>query len=110
MPRPKKLRFISGSNEVSSYIPEDAEPTGVIDLSMEGLEAIRLTDCQGLDQESAAQCMGVSRQTYGRVLAEARQAVATALVTRQRLRIDGGAYCLGAPRPGRQRRRHRGWK
>ncbi|MCB2216184.1 DUF134 domain-containing protein [Desulfofustis glycolicus] len=110
MPRPKKLRFISGSTEVGSYIPENVEPTGVIDLSMEGLEAIRLTDYEKLDQETAAQRMGVSRQTYGRVLAQARQAVATALVTRQRLRIDGGAYCLGSPGHGRQRRRHRGWK
>jgi uncharacterized protein len=110
MPRPKKLRFISGSTELSNYVPEDAEPTGVIDLALEGLEAIRLTDFEGLDQETAAQRMGVSRQTYGRVLAQARQTIAAALVTRKRLRIDGGAYCLGDPRQGRQRRRHRGWR
>jgi predicted DNA-binding protein (UPF0251 family) len=110
MPRPKKLRFISGNTEIGSYVPENVEPTGVVDLSMEGLEAIRLTDYEKLDQETSAQRMGVSRQTYGRVLALARQAVATALVTRQRLRIDGGAYCLRPPGHGRQRRRHRGWK
>lgn len=49
-------------------------------MPVEGLEAIRLSDFQGLDQETAARMMNISRQTFGRVLAEARAIVADALV------------------------------
>lgn len=75
-------------------------------LSIEGLEAIRLSDYQGLDQATAAGVMNVSRQTFGRILAEARAIVADALVAGKALRIEGGHYSL--PPRGGQRRRRRG--
>ena len=68
------------------------------------LEAIRLSDFEGLDQEAAANLMEVSRQTYGRILAHARSIVSEALVTGKALRIEGGDYEFR----GRGRRRHRG--
>ncbi len=63
-------------------------------LSFEGLEALRLTDLEKLDQETAAGRMNVSRQTFGRVLAEARVVVSEALVMGKMIRIYGGAYAL----------------
>jgi predicted DNA-binding protein (UPF0251 family) len=75
-------------------------------LSVEGLEAIRLADHQGLDHETAAGMMNVSRQTFGRILAEARTIVADALVMGKVLRIGGGHFEM----PPRGRGRHRrGW-
>jgi predicted DNA-binding protein (UPF0251 family) len=75
-------------------------------LPIEGLEAIKLSDFQGLDQETAAGMMNVSRQTFGRILAEARAIVADALVTGKVLRIEGGHFDM----PPRGRGRHRrGW-
>lgn len=59
-------------------------------LSLEGYEALRLSDLEGLRQEEAAARMQVSRQTFGRLLAEARRAVAEALVKGHCLRIEGG--------------------
>jgi predicted DNA-binding protein (UPF0251 family) len=59
-------------------------------LPVEGLEAIRLVDYQGLDQETAAAMMNVSRQTLGRILADARAVVADALIMGKILRIEGG--------------------
>jgi predicted DNA-binding protein (UPF0251 family) len=56
---------------------------------VEGLEAIRLADYQGLDQETAAGMMNVSRQTFGKILAEARDVVADALIVGKILRIEG---------------------
>ena len=71
-------------------------------LPLECLEALRLSDLEKLDQETAAARMNVSRQTFGRVLAEARQMVAEALVTGKVIRIYGGSYTLaGVGRRGR---------
>ena len=63
-------------------------------LPIEGLEALRLSDLEKLDQETAAARMNVSRQTFGRVLGEARQMVAEALVMGKMIRIHGGSYTL----------------
>jgi predicted DNA-binding protein (UPF0251 family) len=77
---------------------------------VEGLEALRLADEQGLDQETAAARMGVSRPTFSRILAEARHVIAKALVNGWAIRIDGGSYELrprhraGRDGRGRQRR------
>ena len=111
MPRPKKLRFIQGRPIVDAFLPCRVPPWGreEVILSIEGLEAIKLNDFQGLDQEAAAEMMNVSRQTFGRILAEARAIVADALVMGKVLRIEGGHFDM--PPIGRGRhRRHRGGK
>jgi predicted DNA-binding protein (UPF0251 family)/predicted Fe-Mo cluster-binding NifX family protein len=61
-------------------------------LSLEGYEALRLADLEGLRQDEAADRMKVSRQTFGRVLADARRAVTEAIVRGLVLRIEGGEY------------------
>lgn len=65
-----------------------------ISLPFEGLEAIRLADVIGLDQDAASTSMGVSRQTFGRILSEARRTIASAIVNGHALRIEGGHYQL----------------
>lgn len=105
MPRNKKPRFVSGYPSISAFVPKGIAETGEIALSVEGLESIRLSDFEGLDQETAAGIMQVSRQTYGRILGEARHIVSEALVTGKALVIEGGTYEMR----GRQRRcRRRG--
>jgi len=105
MPRPKKPRFVSGYPTISAFVPQGMPQTGEIVLSVEGLEALRLSDFERLDQETAAQVMAVSRQTYGRILGEARTIVSEALVTAKALRIEGGNYEM---RGTHRRRRRRG--
>jgi len=61
-------------------------------LPIEGYEALRLADLEGLRQDEAAAKMKVSRQTFGRILAEARRSVADALIHGLALRIEGGDY------------------
>ena len=104
MPRPRKTRFVSGYPTFTAFIPQGVPISGELLLSVEELEAIRLSDFEGLDQEAAANLMEVSRQTYGRILAHARSIVSEALVTGKALRIEGGDYEFR----GRGRRRHRG--
>ncbi|MGB5749251.1 MAG: DUF134 domain-containing protein [Desulfobacterales bacterium] len=104
MPRPKKPRFVSGYPTLTAFIPEGVPVTGEVFLSVEELEAIRLSDFESLDQESAANLMEVSRQTYGRILAHARSIISEALVTGKALKIEGGDYKFR----GMGGRRHRG--
>ncbi|MBW2029798.1 MAG: DUF134 domain-containing protein [Deltaproteobacteria bacterium] len=108
MPRPRKLRFVQGRPIVNAFVPNRMPPWGreEVYLPLEGLEAIRLIDFQGFDQETAARMMNVSRQTFGRILAEARAIVADALVMGKVLRIEGGHFEM--PPRGRMRHRH-GW-
>jgi predicted DNA-binding protein (UPF0251 family) len=78
-----------------------------VTLTLDGLEAIRLADAEGLDHEEAAEKMGISRPTFSRLLAEARGIVARGLVKGWAIRIDGGNYIFtdaAAPAaPGRRR-------
>jgi len=106
MPRPKKTRFVSGYPTLAAFIPQGVPVSGEVYLSVEELEAIRLSDFEGLDQESAANMMEVSRQTYGRILARARHIVGEALVTGKALKIAGGVFELRGR--GRRRRRRGG--
>ena len=103
MPRPKKPRFVSGYPTLTAFIPEGVPIAGEIYLSVEELEAVRLSDFEGLDQESAANLMEVSRQTYGRILARARHCISETLITGKALRIEGGDYEFRGV--GRRRRR-----
>ena len=106
MPRPKKPRFVSSYPTIAAFVPQGMPISGEVMLTVEELEAIRLSDFEGLDQESAANLMQVSRQTYGRILASARHIVGEALVTGKALRVTGGNYAMRGR--GRHCRRRRG--
>ncbi len=106
MPRPRKCRRIERSPKVDYFKPRGVPMTDLAEvyLTCEGLEALRLSDLEGLGAAEAASRMEVSRHTFGRILAEARRAVAGALVEGQALRIEGGQYDIkGQPCPGERR-------
>ena len=66
--------------------------TDEVCLSIEEVEAIRLKDLEGLDQEESAEKMRVSRPTFQRVLGSARQRIADALLNGKAIRIEGGNF------------------
>jgi predicted DNA-binding protein (UPF0251 family) len=101
MPRPIIPRIVSEFPTAPAFVPQGLPPNGEVNLTIEALEALRLVDFEGHDQEAAAQLMGVSRHTVGRVLTQARMVVAEALVTAKVIRIGGGTYQTRG-------RRHRG--
>lgn len=94
MPRPQKTRFVARYPAIAAFVPQGRPTSGESTLSVEELEAIRLSDVERLDQESAAKHMQVSRQTYGRILAAARGIVGEALVSGKALKINGGNYAM----------------
>lgn len=96
MPRPRHCRFVKGS-PVTDYFKPRGIPLRELEevcLTVEGLEALRLADLEGLTASRAAEDMKVSRHTFGRVLAEARKTVADALFHGKALSIAGGSYAV----------------
>ena len=78
--RPKKRRFIQKEPNIRQFSPRGRHGRpGYIELSLEGYEALRLTDFLGYSQKEAAESMKVSQQTYSRVLKAARRAVSEAI-------------------------------
>lgn len=89
------------------FLPEVVfyKPAGIplkdleeITLFVEELEAIRLKDLEGLDQESCASQMGVARTTFQKHLYAAHAKIADALVNGKALRIEGGEFEMPAER------------
>ena len=94
MARPPKCRIVDREPSVTYFKPRGIPRRNLaeVTLSVEGAEALRLSEIEGLDQDSASERMGISRQTFGRILGEARKTVAMAVVEGMGLRIEGGNY------------------
>lgn len=97
MSRPVKNRRISCVPAAAYF-----KPVGIplreleeIVLGLDELEAMRLTDLEGLYQADAAEQMGVSRQTIGNILNSAHRKLAEALLKGKALRI--GPHQDGEP-------------
>ena len=74
MGRRRKCRFVADVPTVTVFKPQGV-PMGQlygVAIGLDGFEALRLVDAEGLSQEEAASLMGVSRPTLCRILGEAR--------------------------------------
>ena len=92
MPRPRHCRRVAQLPQANYYKPRGI-PLALLEevvLTVDELEAIRLTDLEGLYQAEAAEKMSISRQTLGRILDSAHKKIATALVHGKALLIEGG--------------------
>jgi len=78
--------------EVNYFKPAGIPLSGLeeINLAVDELEAIRLSDFLGLYQEEAAKKMNVSRQTFGNIINSAHKKVAEALLNAKAIKIEGG--------------------
>jgi len=61
-----------------------------VEVTLDELEALRLSDLLGLYHETAAERMNVSRQTFGRIINSAHKKIAEALVNGKAISIKGG--------------------
>lgn len=94
MPRPVKWRKVEFVPDIQYFKPQGI-PTHQLKeniLKVEELEAVRLKDCEGLEQEECAKKMGISRQTFQRILNSGRQKIADSLVNGKAIRIEGGNF------------------
>lgn len=97
MPRSAKQRRVCCDPARRVFLPESAG-CGLVRLSVEELEALRLCDLEGLDQDACAQRMEISRGTFQRILYGARRAVAGALVDGLGIVVEGGNYQVASCR------------
>lgn len=94
MARPTKWRKVEFIPDVQYFVPSDIEDDALQEniIHIEELEAIRLKDLEGLEQEECAEKMEISRQTFQRILNSAREKIADCLVNGKAIRIEGGNY------------------
>jgi predicted DNA-binding protein (UPF0251 family) len=94
MARPCKQRYVSPPFRERTFTTRGVSTrrgdSPVSRLSLDELEAIRLADLDGDQQDEAAAKMNVSRATFGRILLKARRTVTEALVHGHTLQIGGG--------------------
>jgi predicted DNA-binding protein (UPF0251 family) len=88
--RPKKTRWVKCDPSERFFKPQAQSAAGVIVLSLDEFEAIRLLDYEGFSQIKAAAMMRVHRSTVSRIITSARQKLAQTLVEIKSLRIEGG--------------------
>ena len=91
---------MSGRKKIQRNIEADLshicfKPCGIrkiylekIELYEDEMEAIRLSDYEGLYQQECADKMGISRTTFARLIESARKKTADALLHSKALRIE----------------------
>ncbi|MBN1367467.1 MAG: DUF134 domain-containing protein [Dehalococcoidales bacterium] len=94
MARPFKCRRISFMPGVTYFKPAGIPMRHLeeVRLTVEELEAIRLKDVCGMEQEDAGEKMNISRPTFQRILSAARKKIADALLNGKAIRIEGGNF------------------
>lgn len=89
MPRPRSFRRIRYNPQVTFFKPHGIplRQLGVVELTAEELEALRLKNIENLDQLAAAEKMNTSQSTFQRILFSARRKVSQALVEGKAIKI-----------------------
>lgn len=82
MPRPRKQRRCQAFHGDRVFKPRSIPMSALdqVQLGLDELEAMRLCDVDGLDQEAAGTTMGVSRGTIQRLLQSGRRKMVGALL------------------------------
>ncbi|MFO7816013.1 MAG: DUF134 domain-containing protein [Halanaerobiales bacterium] len=96
MPRPPKRRRIKNIPHIRFFKPAGIPGRELEEvlLTLEEVEALRLKDLQGLNQNESAEKMNISRPTFQRIITKAHEKVARALLAGKAIRFEGGDYEL----------------
>ena len=86
-----KCRRVCGEPENRLFFPQKSNGNRTV-ITVDELEALRLSDCEQMDQDEAAKRMMVSRGTFQRILYAARKKAAQALFSGSVIEIAGGYY------------------
>lgn len=91
MPRPIKCRRVDFVPVNSAFYPHLENAEEVV-LRIEEVEAMRLSNYEGMEQDACAESMRISRGTFQRLIYAARKKLADALINGKVIRIEGGNY------------------
>lgn len=93
MARPTKCRRVGFFPDTTCFKPlGKREQEEEVSLKIEEVEAMRLKDIEGLNQQECADRMEVSRQTFQNIIDSARNKVAIALTKGLVINIKGGNF------------------
>jgi predicted DNA-binding protein (UPF0251 family) len=94
MARPRKRRMVDFEHGLRHFKPEGGspEPPEEVRLTIDELEAMRLSYLEKLNQSDAAACMEIHQSTFQRTLKKTLEKVTEALVYGKVIRIEGGDY------------------
>lgn len=89
MPRPRLRRRIQFNPRVTYFKPQGMPMRflGVVSLTSEEMEALRLKNVENLNQMQCAKHMNTSQSTLQRILTSAYQKISEALVEGKAIRI-----------------------
>jgi len=89
MIRPRRYRRIGFNPRVTYYKPQGIpmRSLGVIELTIEEVEALRLKNIKELDQIECAKQMKTSQSTFQRILSSAYKKMSRALIQGKAIRI-----------------------
>ena len=99
MVRPRRIRRIFFQPDVTYFKPAGVPMMQLKEtvLSFDELEAIRLIDSEGVEQNAAAEKMKISQSTLSRLLKAGRKKLADAIVSGQAIKIQGGTFKMEMP-------------
>lgn len=94
MVRPRKLKTIDFEPDVTYFKPRRVPLVDLeeVELTLEELESLRLSNLENLSQADAATKMDIHQSTFQRTLARAREKITDALVNGKAIKIKGGDY------------------
>ncbi len=100
MVRPRRIRRIFFQPDVTYFKPAGVPMINLKEtiLSFDELEAIRLIDSQGMEQNKAGKKMKISQSTLSRLLKIGRKKLADAITNGQAIKIQGGDFKMETPR------------
>ncbi|MBO8181573.1 MAG: DUF134 domain-containing protein [Archaeoglobus sp.] len=87
MPRRKKRRWVF----LDLY---ERGVGGNVEISFDELEALRLADIEGFNQNEAAKLMGISQPTFHRILKEARRKAGLTILYGMGYKLKGGDHIM----------------
>jgi predicted DNA-binding protein (UPF0251 family) len=92
MPRPRLCRRIRFNTNITYFKPQGVPMRflDIVELTVEEVEALRLKNVQGLDQEQAAKEMNTSQSTFQRILSSAYKKTSDALINGKAIKIICG--------------------
>jgi predicted DNA-binding protein (UPF0251 family) len=94
MPRRRCCGQIDEYPVCHQFVSSQAGDQNAMVLGIEEVEALRLKDMNGYDQETCAKEMGLTRPTFQRILTAARKKLTTALVEGRTITIEGGHFVM----------------
>ncbi len=94
MPRPRVPRRIRCNPDATFFKPAGIRMIELeeVVLGLDEIEAIKLKDLEGLEQEECANKMDISQPTFHRLVVSARKKIADALLNGKSIRIEGGSF------------------